>query len=196
VTALAEIGLDEEIWRWMPREVTTADDLRAIVDAALVGQSEGRELPFATIGRDSGRVIGSTRYLNIEPAHRRLEIGYTWLAPAWQRTAINTEAKLLMMEHAFERLGAVRVEFKTDARNEKSRRALLGIGATEEGIFRSHMIVQGGRLRDSAYYSVIAAEWPAVKCRLQERATRLGAAPWRPTDRCKRNRSRGPSTAR
>lgn len=174
MTALVEIGLDEEIWRWMPREVTTADDLRAIVEAALVGRADGRELPFVTVERSSGSVVGSTRYLNIEPAHRRLEIGYTWVAPAWQRTAINTEAKLLMMEHAFERLGALRVEFKTDSLNEKSRRALLGIGATEEGIFRSHMIVQGGRLRDSAYYSVIAQEWPAVRDQLAARLARLG----------------------
>lgn len=173
MTALAEIGLDEEIWRWMPRAVRTTDDLRAIVEAALVGRADGRELPFATVERSSARVVGSTRYLNIEPAHRRLEIGYTWIAPPWQQTAINTEAKLLMMEHAFERLGATRVEFKTDALNEKSRRALLGIGAVEEGILRSHMIVQGGRLRDSAYYSVIATDWPAVRDHLAARLARL-----------------------
>lgn len=157
----------------MPREVKTADDLRAIVEAALVAQADGRELPLATVERASGRVVGSTRYLNIEPAHRRLEIGYTWLSPAWQRTAINTETKLLMMEHAFERLGAIRVEFKTDARNEPSRKALLGIGAAFEGIFRNHMIVQDGRLRDSAYYSITAEEWQAARRHLEGRLERL-----------------------
>lgn len=160
----------------MPVAVTGPADLRAIVDAALAGQAAGRELPFATVERASGKVVGSTRYLNIEPAHRRLEIGYTWLALPWQRTALNTEAKLLMVEHAVERLGAIRVEFKTDAVNEPSRRALLGIGATFEGVFRRHMIVQDGRLRDSAYYSITADEWPAVRAHLEARRQRLSSS--------------------
>ena len=115
--------------------MSSREDLAGFIDAALAGQAAGREQAFATIERSSGRVVGSTRYLNIEPAHRRLEIGYTWLAPAWQKTAINSDAKLLMLDHAFGELGANRVEFKTDARNEPSRNALLGIGATFEGIF-------------------------------------------------------------
>jgi RimJ/RimL family protein N-acetyltransferase len=121
-------------------------------------------------------VIGSTRYLAIEPAHRRLEIGYTWLNPDWQKTAANSEAKLLMLAHAFERLGALRVEFKTDARNEPSRNALLGIGAQFEGIFRRHMLVKDGQRRDSAYYSVIVDEWPQVRAHLEARIDRLSAA--------------------
>lgn len=153
--------------------MTSMADLRSMVEAALAAQSAGREQAFATVDRSTGRVVGSTRYMSIEPAHRRLEIGYTWLAPAWQKTAINSEAKLLMLDHAFERLAAIRVEFKTDARNEASRRALLGIGASFEGIFRRHMIVRGGRLRDSAYYSVIAEEWPAVRLHLAARVARL-----------------------
>jgi RimJ/RimL family protein N-acetyltransferase len=160
----------------MPLTMASKADLAAFIDAAVAAQVAGREQAFATIERSSGRVVGSTRYLNIEPAHRRLEIGYTWLAPAWQKTAINSEAKLLMLEHAFERLGANRVEFKTDALNEPSRNALLGIGATFEGIFRRHMIVQQGTLRDSAYFSVIADEWPAVRRHLAERVERLSAA--------------------
>jgi RimJ/RimL family protein N-acetyltransferase len=173
---LAEVGLDVAIWRWMPLTMTSKADLGAFIEAALAGQAAGREQPFATVDRSSGRIVGSTRYLNIEPAHRRLEIGYTWLAPAWQKTAINSEAKLLMLEHAIERLGANRVEFKTDARNDPSRNALLGIGASFEGIFRRHMIVQQGVLRDSAYYSVIVDEWPAVRQRLEQRVERLVAA--------------------
>lgn len=160
----------------MPVAVNGPADLRAIVETAVANQAAGREQPFATVERATGRVVGSTRFLNIEPAHRRLEIGYTWLAPPWQKTALNSEAKLLMMAHAFEQLGAQRVEFKTDALNEPSRRALLGIGAVEEGIFRSHMIVQAGRLRDSAYYSVIASEWQAVRAHLQARVSRLSEA--------------------
>ena len=153
--------------------MSSREDLAGFIDAALAGQAAGREQAFATIERSSGRVVGSTRYLNIEPAHRRLEIGYTWLAPAWQKTAINSDAKLLMLDHAFGELGANRVEFKTDARNEPSRNALLGIGATFEGTFRRHMIVQQGQLRDSAYFSIIVDEWPSVRKHLALRVERL-----------------------
>jgi RimJ/RimL family protein N-acetyltransferase len=175
---LAAVGLEPSIWRWMPTLPRDADELRAWVDAALEAQAAGRELPFAQVERASGRPVGSTRLLNIEPAHRRLEIGYTWLAPAWQRTALNSEAKLLLLRHAFEALdpSALRVEFKTDARNVASRRALAGIGATEEGTLRRHMLVQGGERRDSVYFSVIAEEWPAVRQRLAERVARLAGA--------------------
>ena len=173
LNGLAEVGLEPAIWRWMPLTMTSKADLQGFIDAALAAQALGREQAFATVDRSSGRIAGSTRYLNIEPAHRRLEIGYTWLAPAWQKTALNSEAKLLMLEHAIERLGANRVEFKTDARNDPSRNALLGIGASFEGIFRRHMIVQQGVLRDSAYYSVIVDEWPAVRRHLEQRVERL-----------------------
>ena len=170
---LCEVGLDPVIWRWMPLPMNSRSDVQAFIEATLAAQAAGREQPFATIDRAAGRVVGSTRYLNIEPPHRRLEIGYTWLAPAWQRTAINSEAKLLMLEHAFEQLGANRVEFKTNAFNEPSRMALQGIGATFEGIFRRHMIVGHGVLRDSAYYSIIVDEWPAVRGHLVQRVERL-----------------------
>jgi N-acetyltransferase len=166
---LLAVGLESRIWTWMPRLIATPADMRDFIADALAGQAGGSELPFATVEQSPRRVVGSTRYLNIAPAHRRLEIGYTWIAPAWQRTAINTEAKLLMLRHAFEVLGANRVEFKTDSLNEQSRTALLGIGAVEEGILRNHMISQDGRLRHSAYYSVTAAEWPAVRQRLEQR---------------------------
>jgi RimJ/RimL family protein N-acetyltransferase len=132
-------------------------------------------MPFATIEAASGQVVGSTRYMSIAPHHRRLEIGNTWLAPAWQRTAINTEAKLLMLTHAFTVVGALRVEFKTDALNEKSRAALLGIGATEEGTLRRHMLTDTGRRRDSVYFSVIEEEWPRVRMHLERRLARLSA---------------------
>jgi RimJ/RimL family protein N-acetyltransferase len=160
VPGLAEVGLDPEIWRWMPAPVTSVSEMRSLIEAALAEAEAGRQVPF-----------GSTRFLNIEPEHRRLEIGWTWLARPWQRTAINSEAKLLLMEHAFGQLGALRVEFKTDARNEQSRRALAGIGATEEGTLRQHMLTAAGR-RDSVYFSVIADEWPQVRHRLEERLGR------------------------
>ena len=126
----------------------------------------GIEVPFATVERASGRAIGSTRFLSIVAEHRRFEIGWTWIAASAQRSGANREAKLLQLEHGFERLGANRIEFKTDSLNEKSRTALLGIGATFEGIFRNHMVMPDGRLRHSAYYSVTREDWPEVKARL------------------------------
>jgi RimJ/RimL family protein N-acetyltransferase len=164
---LALVGLDPELWRWIPTAVTTADEMAAYVETALDERRRGVAMPFAIVDRATGTVIGSTRYANIDPVHRRLEIGWTWLAPAHQRTAANTEAKLLLLTHAFETLGAIRVEFKTDSLNEKSRAALSRIGAREEGTFRNHMIVSSGRKRHSVYFSIIDSEWPAVKDRLR-----------------------------
>jgi len=170
---LINVGLDGELWRWTLAGNQTPGEMRAYVETALAAAAAGTEMPFATVERSSGRVIGSTRFLSIEPHHRRLEIGYTWLVPAWQRTAINTEAKLLMLTHAFYVLGALRVEFKTDSLNEKSRAALLGIGAKEEGTMRNHMVTYSGRRRHSVYFSVIEEDWPRVRQHLETRLARL-----------------------
>lgn len=152
-------------WAYLPRPcfVDLADARQWIEEALATAHHQ----PFAIVETGQGRVVGSTRYLNIRPEHRGVEIGWTWLGREWQRTAINTEAKLLLMTHAFEQLRCIRVEFKTDARNERSQRALERIGAQREGVLRSHMVVQGGYLRDSVYYSVIVSEWPRLKKRLQ-----------------------------
>ncbi|MGB7187756.1 MAG: GNAT family protein, partial [Candidatus Acidiferrales bacterium] len=163
---LAEVGLDEELWRWIPDPVHTREEMFAYVDAALAQQASGVSLPFTIVERASGKVIGSTRYANIERAHRRVEIGWTWVAPLWQRTPINTECKYMLMRHAFETLGCIRVELKTDSLNEKSRKAIARIGAREEGVFRNHMITSTGRIRHSVYFSVIDSEWPGVKAAL------------------------------
>jgi N-acetyltransferase len=168
VERLAQVGLDAEIWRWMPQPVASSADMRALVEDARAETAAGRQVAFVIVERASGRPVGSTRYLSIDSVHRRLEIGWTWLARPWQRSAFNREAKLLLMAHAFDELGALRVEFKTDARNEQSRRALVGIGAVEEGTLRQHMLTFSGR-RDSVYYSVIAEEWPTVCARLESR---------------------------
>lgn len=170
--ALAEVGLDEELWRWIVTPVRTPEEMRAYIESALRDQAAGIALPFATLERASGRPIGSTRYLNIDRTNRRVEIGATWIATPWQRTAVNTEAKYLMLSHAFEALGCIRVELKTDSLNERSRRAILRLGAQEEGTFRNHMITSSGRIRHSAYYSIIDSEWPAVKARLLEKLSR------------------------
>jgi N-acetyltransferase len=165
-------GLDPRIWTWMPFEVTGEDDMRSIVQAAIDGRAAGTEIPFVTIDRSSGQIVGSSRYLALALSHRRLEIGWTWLTPSAQRSAVNSEAKLLMLTYAFETLGCRRVEFKTDARNGPSRAALLGIGATFEGVFRKHMLVRGGEGRDSAWYSIVDDEWPDVRSHLMERLAR------------------------
>jgi RimJ/RimL family protein N-acetyltransferase len=167
VPALAEVALEPSLWQWTLARPTTEADLRAWASATIANREDGTELPFVTLDAASGRPIGSSRYMNIVLEHRRLEIGWTWVAPPWQRTGANREAKLLMLRHAFETVGCRRVEFKTDSLNEPSRTALLGIGATFEGIFRNHMVMPGGRMRHSAYYSVIDEEWPAVKASLE-----------------------------
>jgi RimJ/RimL family protein N-acetyltransferase len=159
----------EEIFRWIPYSVKTPEDFQRLVENALGEQERGESVVFATVERTSGRVIGSTRFMNIDRANRRVEIGSTWIAPAWQRTAINTEAKYLMLRHAFEVWGCVRVELKTDALNEKSRNAILRIGAKEEGTLRRHVITWTGRIRDSIYFSILDSEWPAVKAKLEGR---------------------------
>ena len=167
--ALTAVGLDPELWRWTVARVDTPDDMRAYLSEALALAAEGRALPFATVDTAAERVVGSTRFGNVDAANRRVEIGWTWVAPPWQRTAVNTGAKYLMLRHAFEVLGCVRVELKTDALNERSRAAIRRIGAREEGTLRRHMIVQGGRHRDTVYHSVIAEEWPGVRAALEER---------------------------
>ena len=175
--ALQAVGLDPDLWRWTPSPVETADDLERYVAGALEAHARGDALPFATVDRATGAVVGSTRFGNVALEHRRTEIGWTWIARPWQRTAINTEAKLLMLRHAFGPLGCLRVEWKTDALNERSRRAILRLGAVEEGTLRSHMVTSSGRVRDSVYFSVTTDEWPGVESTLAARLDRSAAAP-------------------
>ena len=176
---LCEVALDPELWRWTLGQMRTAEDLRRYLETAVRERSEGRSMPFATVAKAAGKAIGSTRFGNFDHDHRRVEIGWTWIGRDWQRTAVNTEAKLLMLTHAFERWGVMRVELKTDALNERSRTAIRRIGATEEGILRKHMVTDSGRIRDSALYSLTDDEWPTVRARLEARlaAHRTGAPP-------------------
>jgi RimJ/RimL family protein N-acetyltransferase len=160
---LSEVGLDPDLWKWIPIQVLDRDQMLRYIQSALAEQQKGVSIPFATIDRASNKVVGSTRFMSIDVPNKRLEIGATWIAKPWQRTAINTEAKYLMMRHAFETLGCNRVEWKTDALNTQSRNAILRLGAKQEGIFRHHVVTWTGRLRDSVYFSVIAPEWPEVK---------------------------------
>ena len=164
---LAEVGLDADLWTWIPTPVRTPEEMSAYVQTALKEQAAGSALPFALIEKSSGRTVGSTRYGNIDRYHHRVEIGWTWVARQWQRTAINTEAKYLLLRHAFETLGCIRVELKTDSLNDRSRTAILRIGARQEGIFRNHMITASGRIRHTVYFSIVDSEWPEVKARLE-----------------------------
>jgi N-acetyltransferase len=172
VSALWEAGRHPELWRWTWTTVSSEDDMGRYVEEALSLAAAGTSLPFATTEAATGRVIGSTRFGNAEPTHRRVEIGWTWISPDWQRTPINTEAKLLMLQHAFDVWSCQRVELKTDALNEKSRNAMLRIGASEEGVFRKHGITASGRVRDTAWFSIVDDEWPAVRAQLTEMLAR------------------------
>lgn len=164
---LCEVGLDKDLWRLIPSQITNKSEMLDYIESALNEQKRGVSLPFATVEKSSNRAIGSTRFGNIDVNNLRTEIGWTWIAKDWQRTFVNTEAKLLMLTHAFETWRCNRVEFKTDFLNEKSRKAILRLGAKQEGIFRQHVICQSGRIRDSVYFSIIKSEWDEVKKELQ-----------------------------
>jgi len=165
---VAKDALDD-VFQWIPYRMKTREDFQRLVEKGLDEQKRGESVVFATVERGSGRVIGSTRYMNIDRINRRVEIGSTWIAPPWQRTAVNTEAKYLMLRHAFEVWNCFRVELKTDALNVKSRNAILRIGAKEEGTLRRHVLTWTGRVRDSVYFSILDSEWPAVRARLEGR---------------------------
>jgi N-acetyltransferase len=170
---LWEASRDPETWKWLSVfQPQTREQMHRYVERALAAQAAGTEMPFTTIGQETGRVLGSTRYLELRPEHRSLEIGWTWLTPAAWGTGVNVEAKLLMLGDAFERLGCLRVELKTDARNDRSRGAMAALPAQFEGVHRKHMLVRGGQRRDSAWYSVIDDEWPAVRANLRRRLGR------------------------
>ena len=164
--AFCEVGLYPEIWAHNAWPVRDRTAMEAYIRTALQARDAGRMLPFATVLQESDQVVGSTRFAAIDLFHRRMEIGWTWITPAWQRTAVNTEAKLLMLRYAFNTVGCNRVEWKTDALNERSRNAILRLGAVYEGLHRAHMVREDGSLRDTVYYSVTHDEWPTVEQRL------------------------------
>jgi RimJ/RimL family protein N-acetyltransferase len=172
---VAKDALDD-IFHWIPYRMKTREDFERVVEKAFDEQQRGESVVFATVERKSGRVIGSTRFMNIDRVNRRVEIGSTWIAPAWQRTPVNTEAKYLMLRHAFEVWECYRVELKTDALNVKSRNAILRIGAKEEGTLRRHVLTWTGRVRDSVYFSILDSEWPETKARLEAMLARKTAS--------------------
>ena len=164
---LCKIAFDPDLWKWTLNVCKTPDDLRAYLREAFDMQSEGSGLPFATVGKESGAILGCTRFGNIDPKHKRAEIGWTWVGTPYQRSHVNTEAKYLMLKHAFETWGCRRVELKTNVLNKKSREAMVRIGCKEEGVLRKHAVNDNGTSRDTVYYSIIDDEWPAVKERLE-----------------------------
>ncbi|MFL6468968.1 MAG: GNAT family N-acetyltransferase [Pyrinomonadaceae bacterium] len=169
LSQLCEVGLESDLWKWTIANVGNEEAMAAYIASALADQLNGGSLPFVTRDIASDRIIGSTRFGNIDRANRKAEIGWTWVAPKWQRTYVNTEAKLLMLTHAFDGWHCIRVEFKTDSMNMRSRDAITRLGAKEEGILRNHMITESGRFRDSIYFSIIESEWNAIKTNLLEK---------------------------
>lgn len=169
---LLAIGLDADLWRLTTAKIEMADDLRKYLETAIDEMRRGVAVAFATIEKASGKAVGSTRFGNIDARNRRVEIGWTWIAADWQRTVVNTEAKLLMLQHAFEAWQCLRVELKTDVLNSRSRAAILRLGATVEGVFRKHLICENGRIRDSIYFSILDDEWERVKSNLLEKLKR------------------------
>ena len=172
VDGLVAAATPGELWNSWLTTIPRPEQARAYIETALIERDEGSAHPFVILENTSSQVVGTTRYGNIRRSHRCVEIGWTWLGQAWQRTGINTEAKYLLLQYAFETLGCVRVELKTDVLNERSRNAIERIGAKPEGILRQHMIMPNGRIRDTIYYSVIDREWPEVKARLEEKIAR------------------------
>ncbi len=169
---LCNVLLDDDIWRWIPMPVRTADEMRAYIELQLGFRDQGSALPFVTIYKPECRLVGMTRYLSIDKAHHSIEIGSTLIGKQWQRTVVNTEAKYLMLRHAFEVLGCLRVQFQTDSLNTKSKNAILRLGATQEGLFRNHKICWDGRVRNTLYFSITGEEWPHVKADLEAKLAR------------------------
>jgi RimJ/RimL family protein N-acetyltransferase len=165
---IAKDALDD-IFQWIPYRMQTREDFQTLVERIFDEQNRGESVAFATVERASGQVIGSTRFMNIDRLNRRVEIGSTWIVPAWQRTAVNTEAKFIMLRRAFEVWQCIRVELKTDALNQRSRNAILRVGAKEEGTLRKHVITWTGRVRDSVYFSILDTEWPEAKSALEQK---------------------------
>jgi RimJ/RimL family protein N-acetyltransferase len=168
---LWEIAKDhlENLFQWIPYRLESLESFREFNAMVLKEQERGVSVPFATFECSTNQIVGTTRFMNMDLANRRVEIGSTWIAPRWQRTPVNTEAKYLMLRHAFETWGCLRVELKTDSKNERSRNAILRLGAREEGTLRKHIVCWDGRQRDSIYFSVLDTEWPAVKARLEQK---------------------------
>lgn len=166
---LAVAGADAAIWRWLPSAHHQPGTMRAFVDSAMTAQRNRTALPFAMIDLASQKAVGSTRYHHIVPEHRRLEVGVTWIGTLYQRSHVNTEAKLLQLWYAFEVLQYRRIELKADVENVKSRAAIARLGATEEGVFRKHMLYSDGRNRDNVYFSIIDDDWPTVRAHLERR---------------------------
>jgi len=173
---LWEIAKDHlgDLFRWIPYRLESLTEFKEFNARVLDEQARGVSVPFATFQRQPNQIVGTTRYMNMDLPNRKVEIGSTWIAPQWQRTVINTEAKYLMLRHAFEVWSCVRVELKTDALNQRSRNAILRLGAKEEGTLRKHLLTWNGRQRDSVYFSILDTEWPQVKAQLESKLRRDG----------------------
>ncbi|WP_409299086.1 GNAT family N-acetyltransferase [Peribacillus sp. SCS-26] len=163
IDGLYEAAIDEEIWRFMSVKIKGRQDMTAVVESALLQRDAGLEKPFTVMDLESGSIVGSTRFLNISNQNKNLEIGWTWYNPSVWRTRVNTECKYLLLKHAFEDLGMIRVQFRTDSRNKRSQAAIARLGAVSEGVNRHDRIMHDGYIRSSAVFSILKEEWPGVK---------------------------------
>ncbi|CAI6241227.1 GNAT family N-acetyltransferase [Bacillus subtilis] len=169
IQGLYEAAKDENIWAHLPKTITTLHDMEAFVEEALQTKECGTEFPFVIIHRESGKIVGTTRFLYMSSASRSLEIGWTWFHPSVWGTSVNSECKYLLLQYCFERLNTIRVQFKTDERNIRSQKAIERLGAVKEGILRNQMIRKDGTFRNSVFYSLIDRDWPSVKLHLERR---------------------------
>ncbi|MHA4961683.1 GNAT family N-acetyltransferase [Bacillus subtilis] len=169
IQGLYEAAKDENIWAHLPKTITTLHDMEAFVEEALQTKECGTEFPFVIIHRESGKIVGTTRFLYMSSASRSLEIGWTWFHPSVWGTSVNSECKYLLLQYCFERLNTIRVQFKTDERNIRSQKAIERLGAVKEGILRNQMIRKDGTFRNSLFYSLIDRDWPSVKLHLERR---------------------------
>jgi RimJ/RimL family protein N-acetyltransferase len=167
IDALAAVSGDEEIWRYLSMPLATHSEVATFVERALATAERGDEIPFVIVEKATATIVGSTRFMDIRREHRAVEVGSTWLGRDWWRSAINSEAKFLLLRHLFDDLGCLRVSLKTDGRNVRSQRAIERLGAVREGVLRKHMIVQNGYARDTVYFSIIDTEWPAIRSTMQ-----------------------------
>ncbi|HEY6375096.1 MAG TPA: GNAT family N-acetyltransferase [Edaphobacter sp.] len=172
LAALEAVALDERIWRYMTTKVETKDDLRSWMEAALRAKEGGSVLPWVTVLKGEERVVGSTRFLDLDLTHKTVEVGHTWIAPKFQGAGVNPEAKLLQLRYAFEELGLNRVALKTHHENLQSQAAMRKLGAVQEGTFRNHYVMPDGSARHSVWFSIVREEWPEVRTRLEKRLER------------------------
>ena len=169
---LWEAGQNQSIWEFTSSKVSSKEDMKKVIEAAMVEREKGTQIPFIVLDKQTDKIVGSSRYLDNSKAHKSLEIGWTWYSPVYWRTGVNTETKLLLLQYAFEKMEVNRVQFCTDSRNVRSQNAIARLGAQREGVLRKHRMIADGYIRDTVVFSIIKEEWPQIKTGLQDKLNR------------------------